>query len=339
MTFRETDGQLVPVVKPYGFIPFPDKINRQPVPGHNHLKPDLFCGALTFYVRALTPVFVSSGQMALSEDVGLGAGIVVQAHHRLNGLPTIPASSLKGVVRSVVEAVSASCLGVSRRIDRRSLPDDFSRPCTRKAACPACTLFGMGGTHESYLGQVRFEDAPLREGQTELYRLPALHRPHPESLFYKDRNGRYKGRKFYKHSNPHPAERGGESEVIPPGSLLSGQITFTNLTKNQLGLLFYSLGMESRFHLKLGGGKPVGLGSLRVEPLQLVMYNGREAFLEGENEASERVWEGQDLMQQINGYITDAKQSGYILAPQAQELEKVWHFDKNDLEECPTGIY
>lgn len=339
MTPRESDGQLVPVVKPYGFIPFPDRVTRQPVPGHNHLKPDLFSGALIFHIHILTPVFVSSGQMALSEDVGLGAGIVVQAHYRLNGLPTIPASSLKGVVRSVAEAVSASCLGISRRIDRRSLPDDLTRPCTRKAACPACTLFGMGGSRESYLGQVRFEDAPLREGQTELYRLPALYRPHPESLFYKDRNGRYKGRKFYRHGNPHPAERGGESEVIPRGSLLSGQIAFANLTKHQLGLLFYSLGLENRFQLKLGGGKPVGLGSLSVEPLQLVMYNGREAFLEGEGGASEVVWEGQDLMSQINSYITDARQSGHILTRQAQELERVWHFDEDALEECPTGIY
>jgi len=325
------------VSKPYEFVSFVDSVLRQEVPGHHVVKPDLRTGMLAFHLRTLTPLFVSSGQVALSEDLGLKPGGVVQAHYRIGDRLAIPASSLKGVVRSVAEAVSASCLprGLTRA-SARDLPPAFRRPCTLRAACPACTLFGMGGK-DAYMGQVRFEDALLQEGRTMIYRLPALYRPRPGAPIYRDRNRRYKGRKFYKHGHPRPADRGGEREVIRPGSLLVGQVSFTNLTDDQLGLLFYALGLESRFLLKLGGGKPACLGSLLTEPVRLVLYNGREAFL-GED-AIETVWEGERLSAEVRRYIADARRSGYILACQAEELERVLRFDPDALAECPAGAY
>ena len=324
--------------KPYDFVPFPQKVVRHKVPGHHVLSPDLITGTLTFHLQALTPVFVSSGQAALSEDLGLEPGGVVQAHYRIDGRLAIPASSLKGAVRSIAEAVSASCLGVTRA-SRRDLPGAFRRACTHRAACPACTLFGMGG-NEAYLGQVRFEDAFLRDGETMLYRLPPLYRPRPGAPVYRDRNRRYKGRKFYKHGRPHQASKGGESEVIRPDSVLVGQVIFVNLTPEQLGLLFYALGLERRFLLKLGGGKPVCLGSLLTEPVRLVLRNEREAFLGDEHAAqAEAAWEGEAINAKVGRYINDARQSGYILAQQAQALERVLRFDPNALPECPSGAY
>lgn len=325
--------------KPYEFVSFPDQVVRQAVPGHHVIKPELHTGILTFHLRTVTPVFVSSGQVALSEDLGLAPGGVVQAHYRIGGRLAIPASSLKGVVRSVAEAASASCLGGLTRVSHRDLPDVFRRSCTRRAACPACTLFGMGG-NEAYMGQVRFEDTFLQKGQTMLYRLPALYRPRPGTPAYLDRNRRYKGRKFYRHGQPRPADQGGESEVIRPDSLLLGQVAFTNLTDDQVGLLFYALGLEGRFLLKLGGGKPACLGSLLTEPVRLVLYNGQEAFLCSENTtATETVWEGDALMDKVREYIAGARQRGYILSRQAGELERLLRFDQEALEECPTGAY
>jgi len=329
-------GPVAP--KPYDFVSFPKRVMRQEVPGHHVLDPTLLTGTLTFHLRPVTPLFISSGQVALSEDLGLPPGRVVQAHYRIDGRLAIPASSLKGTVRSIAEAVSASCLGVTRA-SRRDLPDTFRRACTRCAACPACTLFGMGG-NEAYLGQVRFEDALLQEGETMVYRLPALYRPRPGATVYRDRTRRYKGRKFYKHRRPSPADKGGESEVIRPDSLLSGQVIFTNLTPDQLGLLLYALGLERRFLIKLGGGKPACLGSLLIEPARLVLRDEREAFLSNENIAQvETIWEGKDLNTQVRQYIADARQSGYILARQAEELERVLRFDPNALPECPAGAY
>ncbi len=323
---------------PYEFVPFPEKIIRREVPGHHVFRPDLLTGILIFHLHTKTPLFVSSGQVALSEDLGLQPGGVVQAHYRIDGRLAIPASSLKGAVRSIAEAVSPSCLGVTRA-RRRDLPDAFRRSCTHHAACPACTLFGMGGK-EAYLGQVRFEDVFLQEGGTMLYRLPPLYRPRPGAPVYRDRSRRYKGRKFYKHGRPRQADKGGESEVIRPDSLLVGQVAFTNLTAEQLGLLFYALGLERRFLLKLGGGKPVCLGSLLVDPVRLVLRNEQAAFLDDGHDAQvETIWEGDVLNTGVRQYINEARQNGYILSQQAEVLERVLRFDPNALPECPTGAY
>jgi len=330
-------GTVAP--KPYEFVSFHDQVVRQAVPGHHVLRPDLHTGVLTFRLWTLTPLFVSSGQVALSEDLGLPAGQVVQAHYRIGDRPAVPASSLKGAVRSVAEAVSASCLGITR-VNRRDLPDVFSRPCTRQAACPCCTLFGMGGS-EAYLGQVRFADALLQEGgQMMVYHLPALYRPRAGAPVYLDQRRRYKGRKFYKHGKPHATAQGGDSEVIRHGSLLSAQVAFTNLSDEQLGLLLYALGLGGSFRLKLGGGKPASLGSLETKPLRLVLRNSQQAFLNGDSTVqAETVCEGEALVAKVHSYITTARKSGYILKQQAEELEQVLRFDRKTLSECPTGIY
>ena len=328
-------GPVAP--KPYTFISFPDQIVRDEVPGHHVIKPDLLAGTLAFSLRTLTPLFVSSGQVALSEDLRLPPGNVAQAHYRINGRPAIPASSLKGAVRSVVEAVSASCLGVTR-VRPYDLPKTFKKPCSRHAACPACILFGMGG-NEAYLGQVRFEDALLTDGQMILYRLPALYRPRPNAPIYRDERRQYKGRKFYRHGRPRAADKGGQSEVIRNGSTLTGQITFTNLSDDQLGLLVYAMGLGGQFRLKLGGGKPACLGSLHLQPLRLTLTDSRQAFLGDADAASERVWEGDNAIAQVRDYVAGARRNGYILAQQAGELEQLLRYDSSQMDECPTGVY
>lgn len=340
MSTRSTGREREPADKPYDFVSFPDKpVRREKPPGHHVFNPELFHGELFFQLRTLGPLFVSSGQAALSEDLGFRRGDVVFAHYRINSRLAIPASSLKGTVRSVVEAVSASCLIGVPKFEARSLPEFLRYSCTRSDfICPACILFGKGGS-EAYLGQVSFEDALLEEGRTVLYRLPVLHRPRIEAPLYRDRNRLYKGRKFYKHGNPRPAERGGESEVVSPGSVFSGGLSFKNLTEEQVGLLFYGLGLEGRFWLKLGGGKPACLGSLVIEPLRLVFYKGREVFLGGGDGDLEIKFEGEALKVQIQKFITIARQKEYILVRQAEELEGILRYDPGILAECPIGIY
>jgi len=140
--YRNFRGPIYP--KPYDFISIPNAIRRQKTPGHLMLKPELNTGSLLFNLRTKTPLFINSGQVALSEDVGMRAGGIIQAHYKIGDKLAIPASSLKGAVRSVAEAVSASCLS-GKRTSPRELSGDFRRSCTNTSACPACILFGTGG--------------------------------------------------------------------------------------------------------------------------------------------------------------------------------------------------
>src|SRR2546426_10579675 len=95
---------------------------------------------------------------------------LVLEHYRTTGHRAIPATSLKGCVRSVVEAISRSCVSKTRAKEERPRdrvqpsPLEQSRECrkpekTRSGEaprpCPACRLFGAMG----FGGKVTFRDA------------------------------------------------------------------------------------------------------------------------------------------------------------------------------------
>jgi len=324
--------------KRYDFISLPDSVIRQKVPGHSLLKPDLYTGTLEFILKTLTPVFVSSGQVALSENLEMSPGSVIQAHYRIGDRMAIPGSSLKGAVRSAAEAVSASCLSITRA-SHRDLPDAYRIDCTPLAACTACILFGMSGRgREAYLGHVHFHDAILQKERKRIFLMPALFRPRPESSFYRKPSRKFKGRKFYKHYRPNEDHRGVESEVILPESLLSGKVEFTNLTKGQLGLLFYSMGCGEHIQLKLGGGKREGLGSLITEPKRLILSAVKESFLIGPDKTAISTYENAELIELVQQFITTAKQNNLILNKQAGELESLLHFNPDKLENVPSEV-
>jgi len=94
------------VPKPYDFVPIAAPRKEKTV-GHERILGDGYAsGRLTYDLRALTPVFVASGSYALGKDVGHQDTPVVRACYRVKGVPAIPGSSLKGVIRSIAEAVS-----------------------------------------------------------------------------------------------------------------------------------------------------------------------------------------------------------------------------------------
>ena len=180
----------------------------------------------------------------------------------------------------------------------------------------------------------------LEKGLTMQYRLPALYRPRGEASLYRNKSGYFKGRKFYKHCRPNQANKGGEVEAIRPNSILTGQLTFTNLSSDLLGLLFYSMGLTGSIQLKLGGGKPAGLGSTCIEPAKLIFHLGREAFLNHScNEKAITMLDGELLIAEVNRCIGSARKNDFILTPQAEKIEKLLRYDEKVLEECPLGAY
>ena len=156
-------SQDEPAPKPYEFVPFAAAVRRTQGAGHERLDLDgRYSGRLIYRLEALTPVFVGAGSYALGEDAGFPAEPLVRPFHRVNGVPAIPGSSLKGVARSIVEAVSPSCVTVSR-VRTEQLPPGVElstgrrSTCTPVNSCPACGIFGR----MSQLGRVTFGDAVL----------------------------------------------------------------------------------------------------------------------------------------------------------------------------------
>jgi CRISPR-associated protein (TIGR03986 family) len=152
--------------------------------------------------------------------------------------------------------------------------------------------------------RIRFSDGLLKDGVTAADALePAavtlriLSSPKPPSpaLYFKARTGgRYikkvdlkpgehhpQGRKMYLHHTVQPGAKPWETRhlndnidqknrvrPVRRGQLFTFQLDFDNLTDRELGLLLYSLTPGAGFHHKLGMGKPLGLGSVKIDVLE-----------------------------------------------------------------------
>jgi hypothetical protein len=150
--------------------------------------------------------------------------------------------------------------------------------------------------------RVRFS-AALPAGEAKLLDaeviLKVLDTPKPPcpSLYFKSRenpNGEFipkmkldaerheaQGRKFYLHqlsqrepwkSTSREANQEQQCRVhpVPAGQAFFFHVDFDNLSEAELGLLAYALSPSERFLHKIGMGKGIGLGSVRLEPLALL---------------------------------------------------------------------
>ena len=320
--------------KPFDFVPIAP-VKRAETVGHEQFRADHHSGGLAYEAEALTHVFVASGTYALGEDVGFPKRDVIRTCYRLRGRPAIPGSSMKGVVRSVAEAVTGSCITVTRE-DQRRIPGgkEAVRGCEADSACPACSIFGRLGR----MSKVSFGDALALKGvRTRLYRLPSLHRPRAREAprVYVDERGQFKGRKFYYHGQMAEDPRNAPVQVVPQGSRFSGSLQFQNLTADELALLLFALGLDGSFALKLGGGKPACLGSLRIVPQSLELLD-----LEGFRSPQPRVtrYVGDELDRWIPEKIRPVeRRRDYILPQQASELRRILAYPGE--RECPAGMY
>lgn len=93
-----------------------------------------------------------------------------------------------------------------------------------------------------------------------------------------EREMAFRGRKFYSIKREISAEsileinggkRGNDFEMVSPGSVFSGEVLFQNLTEEEARLLAYSLGIGHHFTMKIGYGKPLGYGKIKVDLLDV----------------------------------------------------------------------
>lgn len=184
---------------------------------------------------------------------------------RRNGELVIPATGIKGAVRSIVEAISNSCIKLSER------GPGSHRPCDDPTRlCPACRLFGTTG----YRGRIHFSDAePVGDVQTTTIKIADLWPPK-----------QFKGRKFYETKAFQPQDMRPQKnyrflEVVPRGTRFVTTLFFENATAAEMGLIVRALGLDLHpekedsvvyaFPVKIGGAKPRCLGSVRFRPTRL----------------------------------------------------------------------
>jgi len=194
---------------------------------------------------------------------------------RRNGQLVIPGTGIKGAVRSIVEAISNSCVLQSGRRERAPRSHKSCGGVARgqerqTGLCPACRLFGTTG----YRGRVHFSDAvPIGDVQTTTIKIADLWPPK-----------QFKGRKFYQTKAFQPQDMRPQKnyrflEVVAKGTRFRITLFFENTTTAEMGLLVRALGLALHpekegsivyaFPIKIGGAKPRCLGSVRLHPKRI----------------------------------------------------------------------
>jgi hypothetical protein len=308
-----------PVDKPYRFVEIASltAADRTHPPWHDRYTG--FSGRLEATLAVIRPLHVGSGALEMRDSRTYP---LVRGMTRSNDRIVVPASTLKGIVRSVVEAITPSCVRITRA-RRDTLPAGASECRREHNLCLACRMFGALG----YEGNVRFGDAVLRDGQKPIIvGMPALYAPRSRERVYYE-GGQVTGRKFYRHGQtvvdgPTPVE------ACPPDARLDFVVTFDNLGEAEVGVLLTGLGLgEPRLILKVGGGKPACYGSAVVAP------------------RSFRVWAGaRDLYGDYDIEREQANPAEYLKAAEAfintdrlRDLARILEFDES--RECPSGNY
>ncbi len=237
--------------------------------GHERYRAELLSGRLVGEFVALTPVHVGTGGLVRTAVAGIAGAeeaALAWAHARSGGVPVLPGSTLKGAVRSVVEAVAATCVSVRARSTLLPLT---VQPCRRHdELCVGCRLFGAPG----YAGRFQFGDARRVGSETMVARAPRSGAP-PQV-----EGRRAPGRRFYRHGRP---RRGTVPvEVCPEGSRFRWTLDFVNLVEAELGLVLLALGQgEAPLRLKLGGYRAWCFGSVRFDLTGVRVDNPSDAFL------------------------------------------------------------
>lgn len=332
-TPEDSDG----IPKPYAMVTFPTPSPPKAKPaGHHKYLDKHIHGTLCITLNVQTPIHVSTGVVALGADVNARVPLIKTMTVDTNKKLVIQGSSLKGCIRAVYEAITNSTLAVnSRPADK--VPRD-RQPCrNREELCPASQVFGA----LDWQGLIEFSDARCTNNNPSTGFMPSLYSPRPARRDYYNTRGMAKGRKFY--YNFAKSIDKGQNQGIPVQQAskdfaFTTEIHFKNLKPEQLGTLLIILGQDSQYPiaLKIGGGKPIGMGTMTVAVDKIEQAgNLRDRYSSYDIPESDQLT-GAKLQEFMQTQIKAAK-SGLIQTEQLTQLAAILAYPAT--KQPPSGMY
>lgn len=332
---KYSDGTITP--KPYKLISFPkERPTLQRPIGHQKYHKDRLHGTLYLTLTVQTSLHVSTGVVVMGSDIGNNRIPLIKT--MVQGVDqklSIQGSSLKGCIRSVYEAITNSTLAVVTSKYKDKVPQE-RLPCKNKEKlCPASLVFGA----LDWQGLIEFSDAKCESAGYSIGFMPSLYTPHPDREgYYTGRN--VAGRKFYYHTI-RAIDKGQNQGITVQQAAkeytFTTQLNFKNLTQAELGTLLIVLGQDPKYPiaLKIGGGKPIGMGTMTVTVREIQqVQNLRDRYSSYQSQPNRLT--GNQLQQLIQTAIK-AAHSQLIQSPQLQELAVVLKYPTD--REPPEGMY
>ncbi|MDF5731957.1 MAG: RAMP superfamily CRISPR-associated protein [Rhizonema sp. PD38] len=333
-----SEGTVAP--KPYELIPFPkERPTLQHPVGHHKYDTNRLHGTLFLRLKVQTSLHVSTGVVVMGSDIGSRVPLIktmIQGEQKLS----IQGSSLKGCIRSVYEAITNSTLAVITSKYRENIPPERF-PCKKKTElCPTSLIFGA----LDWQGLLDFNDAKCENTGFSTGFMPSLYRPRPDQRrAYFNERGKVAGRKFYYHTIRAIDKGQNQGITVQQAAKEYTFITelhFKNLKSEELGTLLIVLGQDPKYPiaLKVGGGKPIGMGTMTIEVTSSqVLQNVKELRdrYSAYTPPSDHL-DGEALQQFIHKQV-QAAHSRLIQTPQLQDLAAVLRYPTD--RQPPEGMY
>ncbi|OAB58831.1 hypothetical protein AY600_09110 [Phormidium willei BDU 130791] len=203
----------------------------------------------------------------------------------------------------------------------------------------------------NWQGVVHFQDARCQTDEFKVRFLPSLYSPQTKK-FYPERNTKdlnddyfdllsrqVKGRKFYYHFSGalQSAERGVVAQQALAEYSFTTQIQYHSLTPAELGSLLIALGLDQNypFFLKVGAGKPIGLGTVEVQVSGIEQPQSMSDRYRS-YEASSDLISGDPLDSLIRNSIQEAHRQPLVQVEQLKQIAEVLAYPS---QRQPTAQY
>lgn len=302
----------------------------------------LFSGQLELDIYLETPCFIADPKHP-KDDPRRPAEFYRNAHNHY----TIPGSSLKGLLRSVVETLGNGCLTLfdgtyeGRKVDyQRKVPTAFQHCDDVNKLCLACRTFGTLNRNTIFLGKINVSDAEAQPDKVYTYepiytKVLMSPRPHHDSFYLDEDREHIAGRKFFFHHSPNhePLTLSGYTNMagraanryirpLDRETQFHCRIDFTNLESSEFATLLLATTLEDDMRHKIGYGKPLGLGSVQFMPTKLTIIDYAARY-SGHGNNGKTVYENDQVWSAIYDYTDDLIETSLVKATM-DDLRYIW---------------
>ncbi|MFQ5638875.1 MAG: RAMP superfamily CRISPR-associated protein [bacterium] len=269
-------------INPYNFVPVSGTVDRENVE-KLHGRFHGYSGKMTIRLETLSRLFIpdrSPGSIEVDDETGHVTYGKFQENKRRQKI--IPGSSLKGMLRSVAEAISNSCFALHQDLYDKKIQVDFKELSNQRCSlaseaaglCPCCRIFGHaagdgeGSGDTSLQGRLTICDAVLdqaSESKMDPSRLKldpmqtahVKHTPFYFEDFHQDKPSKIRGRKFYCHFYPTVEQRQRKIqsnkhnvtviESFREQAVFYFDLHFENLAPDEMALLLHAIRLNNDF--------------------------------------------------------------------------------------------
>ncbi|ATV70839.1 RAMP superfamily CRISPR-associated protein [Fusobacterium pseudoperiodonticum] len=282
-SLKEEDKDLL--MYPFNFVSLGDENEIEESRGP--IKKGNYSGKIVCTLTNLTPISIGSEKS--------------KEFIKFKNKYIIPASSLKGEIRNIIEVLTNSCItNVKEKHLYKMVPEKF-RTCDKtEHLCFACRLFGSVGnvmeetpiSQKSYRGRVFFSDATINKDVEPLTLSLLLDKPRVDEnekalkKFYTNSEEKIKGRKFFWHQEKlfeknnllkdfslKTDDKFSTISCMDINQSFNFEVYFENLSDTELGTLVYALELEEGLLHKIGRAKAYGFGSCKIEIKEILLDN------------------------------------------------------------------